>query len=255
MPIISVIQFKPRLAFTAADVKDNLRKIDSIMVSAYDSGSELVVLPELCTTGYTYLNQEEAALVAEPRDGSTFRYMANHAKSLEGYVAYGFVEVLDGRLYNSCNVVSPNGELVSNYQKMNLWGNDFLWANPGRSIPSVVDTSIGKIAALVCRDIKGKSPSNTPDESLSKTFFDREKPDIVALCSNWGKGGFPPNSWMDYSVKHNCIVAAANTFGTEEKNGFTNDFGCGGSVIVEPSWKIHSNGLKFNEPCIVTAMI
>jgi len=257
MRIISVVQFRPRLASCVADVSDNLRKVDRLIHDAWAVGSQLVVFPELFLTGYSFMSGEEAAKVAEPWDGRTFKSMRDIAVQLKSYVAWGYPEVDGKNLYNSATVVGPDGSVACKYRKINLWGNDFLWATPGLDPALIVPTEIGMLSVVVCRDLRDEIPKNIPrTASENATMFPMGKPDVVAACVNWGRGGFPPVSWMDFVGDNKCVLAVANRWGKEEASlGFSQDFGHGGSAIVEPNWKVHTSGLKFGEDCIVSAAL
>ena len=254
MIILSAVQFKPNLAHNMADVHNNLRRCEPLIHDAWKVGSQLVVFPELFLTGYAFTDSTQAASVAERKDGPTFRTMRDIAIQLDCYVAYGYVESDGNRLYNSAQIIGPDGVAYCQYRKVNLWGNDFLWATPGASVPDVVRTPFGNLSVVICRDIRAKIPDNIP-RVASTSFFDTKKPDIVAACANWGKGGFPSTSWMDFAANHKCSLVVANRYGVEQNNGYELDFGCGGSIIIEKDWNVHTAGLKFNNDCVVTAVM
>jgi len=254
MVIISSIQFKPTLARNNADIRANFKKCEDLVNEAWKFGSELVVFPELCLTGYTFLTSEEAWKAAERFDGPTFREMRGVATELSSYVVYGFLEADGDKLHNSSLIISPDGDIVSRYRKVNLWGNDFLWATPGTETPTVVNTDFGTLSHIICRDIRARIPSNIPRQA-STPFFKDIKPKYVATCANWGKGGFPSTTWMDFAANHKCNLIISNRYGQETNNNFTNDFGNGGSLIIQKDWKTHTNGLKFNSDCVVSARI
>jgi predicted amidohydrolase len=251
MSIISVIQYKPRLASCAADISDNLRKASSLIYQAGELGSEIIVLPELCFSGYAHVDSSVVNTLCEPCDGPTFNKMSRFAQELSCYIAYGFMERRDDSLYNAANLIDPNGDLVSTYQKRNLWANDFLWASVGEEEPGIIKTPHGKVSLLICRDIRSKSPPHLGNNPI----FSTSKPDIVLACANWGKSGFPPNNWMDFCKRNDCTLAIANNYGVEDNSGYTLDFGCGGSSIISKDWQVHRNGLRFNENCVVTTRI
>lgn len=253
MNIISTIQYKPRLATCRADVSDNVRRAEFLLNAAFDAGSSIVALPELAFTGYTFLSKDQALSCAEPVDGPTYSRMARLANDFDCYIAYGYVESDGDKLHNSCNIIDPSGKIALSYRKINLWGNDFLWATPGKLPPVVLNTPLGKLSAVICRDIRVKVPSAINRVASAKPFFTDSKPDILILCSNWGRGGFPPVPWMEYSLNHQATLVVANRYGVEENGGFSNDFGSGGSIIIEPNWKVHTNGLQFNADCVITA--
>lgn len=258
MVILSAAQFRPRFASCRADVTDNVRRAEPLMHEASRLGAQLLVFPELAFTGYSFLGPEDAFRIAEAIDGPTFRAMRGVASELQCYVAWGYVEVDGESLYNSCSMVGPDGELVTSYRKVNLWGNDFLWATPGREAAPLAVTDLGRTSVIVCRDLRDKIPDNLPSgrtAAKSQTFWRGKQVDVVAACTNWGKGGFPSTTWMDFAADHACNLVVANRWGDEENGAFRQDFGQGGSCIVQPDWKVHTSGMKWGQDCLVTAAV
>jgi predicted amidohydrolase len=135
--------------------------------------------------------------------------------------------------------MSPEGSWVS-YRKINLFGNDFLWAHPGRANPPVVSTPYGKVGLLVCRDVRDKS------DKLD-SFYEPGDAKIVAFSANWGKGGFPAVTWMDFAKDNKTTLVVANRYGLESHN----DFGFGGSCIISPEGVVSVRGLQWGADCIV----
>ncbi|MFD6884887.1 carbon-nitrogen family hydrolase [Streptomyces sp. NPDC059957] len=88
------------------------------------SGSDLVVLPELWTVGAFAYEQFETE--AEPLDGPTYGAMAAAARDAGVWLHAGsFVERAgDGSLYNTALVLSPTGELAATYRKIHRFGFD-----------------------------------------------------------------------------------------------------------------------------------
>jgi predicted amidohydrolase len=258
MRLISCIQYRPRLARCRADVGDNLRRATPLLDQAARIGSHLIVLPELCFTGYSFLERNEVAQIAERFDGPTFLAMRSIAIQAMAYVSWGYPEVDEnGSLYNSGSVVAPNGDLVTRYRKINLWGNDFFWAISGTEAAPIVQTDIGLLSLIICRDLRDKIPANIPrfGSEAGKRHYEGRRVDVVAASTDWGKGGFPANAWMDFAADNRCILAVANRWGEEKNASFIQDFGQGGSIIIEPNWKVHIGGLEFGANCVVSAHI
>jgi predicted amidohydrolase len=260
MNILSAIQFKPDFAKSKAEVKNNIRKCEKLVYQAGQYGSSLIVFPELCMTGYSFLSHDEAWPVAEnlsdPANSPTFSSMKKIAIDLKSYVVWGFIESKGNTLCNSAALVGPDGNLITSYSKINLWGNDYLWATPGENAPDVVKTDIGNISIIVCRDIRDKIPDNIPRIAKSEPIFpEGQKIDIVAAPVNWGKSGFPSVSWMNFAANNNCTLVVANRWGEERNGDFKNDFGQGGSIIVEKTWVTHTDGLLFNQDCVVSTAL
>jgi 5-aminopentanamidase len=88
---------------------------------AVSAGARLVVLPELCTSGYVFESADEARAAAEPADGPTLRGWAEEADLGDAVVVGGFCELGDdGLLYNSAAVVDGDG-VLGVYRKLHLW--------------------------------------------------------------------------------------------------------------------------------------
>lgn len=249
VPILTAIQYRPRFATCQADVSDNFRRCGPLVNEAAALGTEVIVFPELAFTGYSFLSMDDAVQVAERKDGPTFQRMASMAKILKCHVVWGFVESDGETLYNATSIAGPDGDLLLTNRKMNLWGNDFLWATPANDLPGVVQTELGWLSAIVCRDITDRVP-----QSRSGVFANR-KVDLVAAPVNWSGGGFPATDWMEFVQNNSCALIVANRWGMEENRSFKHDFGQGGSTIVGKDMKPHIGGLKFNDDCAVTAMV
>ncbi|WBO65053.1 carbon-nitrogen family hydrolase [Streptomyces camelliae] len=88
------------------------------------AGSDLVVLPELWTTGaFAY---EDFTREAEPLDGPTYEVMAKAASDAGVWLHAGSIPERDpdGPVYNTSLVFSPSGELAAAYRKIHRFGFD-----------------------------------------------------------------------------------------------------------------------------------
>ncbi len=256
MPKIKVaaVQFAP----VFEDKMGNLRRMAHLAKQAADERAQLVVFPELATTGYSFMSKEHAAPHAEPihPDTLTFKSMRVLAESFRIHIVWGMVEIDPGTgdLYNSQVMVSPDGQWIT-YRKVNRWGNDYFWARPGRANPSVMtayfDGPIGepliakKVGLLICRDARDKKDDNW------KSFYEKGDADIVCLSANWGDGGVPSVTWMDFVEDNQATLIVSNRYGKESNN----DFGEGGTCIIEPPDVVHAAGLRWYEDCVVYAEV
>ncbi|MGV9644757.1 carbon-nitrogen family hydrolase [Streptomyces sp. NPDC003514] len=88
------------------------------------AGADLVVLPELWTTGaFAY---EEFGTEAEPLEGPTYEAMAKAASDAGVWLHAGSIPERDpdGPLYNTSLVFSPSGDLAAAYRKIHRFGFD-----------------------------------------------------------------------------------------------------------------------------------
>ena len=88
------------------------------------TGADLVVLPELWTTGA--FGYEEYDAQAEPLQGPTYEVMAKAASDAGVWLHAGSIPERDpdGGLFNTSLVFSPSGELAASYRKIHRFGFD-----------------------------------------------------------------------------------------------------------------------------------
>ena len=175
---------------------------------AVKARADLVLLPELCTTGYPLNSREEALAVAEPmRGGMTARMVQELLARLgsDALVAYGYPEVArDGRLYNSMALVSARG-VEQNYRKVALYKADKPWATRGsrRMLWSVKGLLV---APGICAD--GSDPDYWK-------FLARAQPDLVLFSSCWVTDPVdPPEKWAVMTY-FGAYLAAADRWGED----------------------------------------
>lgn len=88
------------------------------------AGADLVVLPELWSTGAFAF--EEFGREAEPLRGPTYEAMAKAASDAGVWLHAGSIpeRAPDGTLYNTSLFFSPSGELAASYRKIHRFGFD-----------------------------------------------------------------------------------------------------------------------------------
>lgn len=249
---VAAIQFAP----TFGDKLMNLRMMHKLGEQAALHGAKLIVFPELATTGYSFMNAAQAepfadVAIIEDDPGNSFSTMGKLCVQFNCAVVWGFVErdPGTGKLYNSQAFLEKraDGWYFETYRKINPWGNDYLWAGRGNANPPVVHSEVvGKrVGLLICRDVRDKKNDDW------NNFYSKGDADIVAFSTNWGDGGFPSVTWMDFVEDHNVALIVSNRYGQET----CNNFGEGGTCVIEPSGKVHTDGLEWSQDCIVFADI
>lgn len=88
------------------------------------TGADLVVLPELWTTGAFAFEEFDSG--AEPLEGPTHEVMAKAASDADVWLHAGSIpeRAPDGTLYNTSLLFSPSGELAATYRKIHRFGFD-----------------------------------------------------------------------------------------------------------------------------------
>jgi predicted amidohydrolase len=214
--IAAAVQSDPQVGIEnkAANVAGTIRSIHE----AADQGARLIVLPELASTGYSFLDREEAYAHAESvPDGETCQAWAEVARERDVYVVAGIAEVDGVRLYDTAVLIGPDG-FVGKYRKTHLWNREKLIFTPGDEYP-VFETRIGRIGLLICWDIW------FPEVPRILTA---QGADIICSVNNWvwtppplfDEAGNCMASYLTMSASHvNSVpIVAADRVG-EERGG------------------------------------
>lgn len=123
-------------------------------------GAKVVSLPECFNSPYGVQYFGE---YSEPIPGESTTFLSDLAKKHEIYLIGGTVPEKDGdKLYNTCTVFDPKGELILKYRKMHLFDIDVPGKitfqeskvlSPGNSL-GMFDTPYCKIGVGVCYDLR-----------------------------------------------------------------------------------------------------
>jgi predicted amidohydrolase len=142
--ITAFYQFTPRIGKR----KENLEKIRK---GTEKKDFDLLVLPELCTTGYA-LTPEELNRFSEPvPDGPTVSFMLDYSREKRSTMVWGMAERDGDRFYNSA-VVAHNGFFLGKYRKVHLFLNEKDLFSPGDLPFTVWDISGVRMGVMICFD-------------------------------------------------------------------------------------------------------
>jgi N-carbamoylputrescine amidase len=212
---IAVGQFEPRVGEKERNVAHSLELMDE----AAARGSQLLVLPELCSSGYMFESADELAVLAEevPRGPTCAAWLERCAAHRQVLVA-GIAERDGEDFYNAAVVLTPEG-WAGTYRKLHLWDQENRFFTPGdRGVP-VFDTPAGRVAALVCYD------AWFPECFRLAALADA---DVVCIPTNWvpipgqAEGQPAMATLLCQAAAHvnSVIVAAADRIGVERGQPF-----------------------------------
>lgn len=243
MTIVAAVQFKPELL----NVQRNLAAAQQMAFEAASKGARVIVLPELCTSGYVFGSPREASDCAQTRDGYQTEAFIPIARRYNCHIVFGYPELYEGELYNSAALVGPRG-LEGNFQKHNRWGNDNVWAKPSEVTPAVAVTAAGRLGVLICRDVMNHYRDSYKFYKPGQKFYPRGSVDTLALLTNWGGEGYgyPDSAWMELGESTSANVIVSNRIGQERDLKFK-----GGSVVIDRRGKVYTYGSSFTEPAVV----
>jgi predicted amidohydrolase len=216
---VAVVQCDAQVGLDHRD--DNVRRGLDLAARAADDGATLIVLPELCATGYAFATRAEAYAHAEDvPSGDTVRVWEEFARARGVHLVGGLVERDGVRLYDTAVLVGPNG-YVGRYRKTHLWNTEKLWFTPGDLGCPVFDTPIGRIGLLVCWDIWFPEVPR---------LLALQGADIICSSNNWvwtpppifDSSGRCMATYLTMTAAHvnNVVIAAANRIGTDRDARF-----------------------------------
>lgn len=142
-----------QMEIVLGDVEQNLATAQRMAAQAAAQEADLLVLPELWSTGYDLAQADvyESAL----GEGS-FGLMAGMARDEGLYVAGTALETNpQGLPFNTAALYGPDGKLAGAYQKVHLWAplGEVEHMTAGERLP-VFDLPFGRVALAVCYDLR-----------------------------------------------------------------------------------------------------
>ncbi|MFQ5427780.1 MAG: nitrilase-related carbon-nitrogen hydrolase [Thermodesulfobacteriota bacterium] len=115
-------------------------------------GADLVVLPELFSTGYQFRSKTEArGLAEEIPSGPTTEALIEAASSSGTIIVAGILEKSGKKLFNSSVLISPDG-FTAVYRKAHLFWREKNIFSPGDTPFEVHEVDGVKLAMMICFD-------------------------------------------------------------------------------------------------------
>jgi predicted amidohydrolase len=241
--IVAVAQ----LRLAVGDQAGNLATAAAAVQEAAAAGAELVVLPELCDSGYVFSGADEArGLASLVADAAVLRQWQAQARAHGLVIVGGFCELgRDGRLYNSAALVDASGPRAV-YRKAHLWDAEKLVFTPGSGPPPLVDIPAGRVAVMICYDLE--FPEWVRRAALAGA-------DLIAAPVNWPAAPRPAGERAAEVVKaqagaavNGVYVAVADRCGPERGVSWV-----GGSLIAGPDGYPLAGPAVAGEPAVLAA--
>jgi len=220
-----------QLAPVLGDLDKNIQTIERLLPQA--EGADLLVLPELCNSGYRFESREQAWKLSETIDDSVFlRFIELKCRERGLHIVAGVNERDGERLYNTSVLIGPNG-LVGKYRKMHLFMDEKDIFEPGDLGFPVFDVGDYKVGMLICFD--WVFPEAWRVLALKGA-------DIICHPSNLVIPGLCQKALPVHAVCNRVFVITANRIGTERDLTFT-----GLSAIADPRAEILLQALPDRE--------
>ena len=183
--------------------------------------SDLVVLPEMFTTGFTMASTE----VAEPMNGPTLDWLAQQAVKLDATITGSVVIEDQGHYYNRLIVMQPDGDF-QHYDKRHLFRmadeHDHYSAGGGKIIFSLREW---RICPMVCYDLR-----------FPVWFRNQSEYDVLLCVANWPAAR--REAWNTLlrarAIENQCYSVGVNIVG-EDGAGVRYS---GGSAVYGPEGNV-----------------
>ena len=196
--------------------------------SASGGKADLLVLPELFSTGYLFESEEELKRSAEfIPEGPTFLKMADLAAQESVNLVFGMAERDGEKFFNSSVLVTPGGDFQV-YRKLHLFDREKLWFSPGDRELQIFDIGSSRVGMMICFDWI------FPEVARILALKGAE---IICHPSNLIIPGYCQNAMITRSVENGVFAITANRTGSEEKKEVKLSF-TGNSQIVDPKGNI-----------------
>lgn len=215
---LATLQFTPVHGDRRANIEAIGRLLDPVV-------ADVIILPELCTSGYFFLSKEELAPLAEEPGGEATMFFSAMAVAKQAIIVAGMPESAGGRLFNSVFVFMPNGKAPVIYRKSHLFYKEQLVFEQGDTgFPVIRDERLDlSIGIMLCYDWR------FPEVSRVLAL---EGADLIACPSN-----LVTDAWRKVmparAIENKVFMAVANRAGSESKGGEVLDFR-GYSAVYDP---------------------
>ena len=203
------------------------RNLEHGLALARTVDAELVILPELWSSGYVFSSHAEVASLAEDAErGATARALTAAARRDRRHYIAGFPERARGRYYNSALLAGPRG-VRAVYRKLHLFEREREWFSPGNLPLQVHRVGRARVGMLICFDWR------FPEVSRVLAL---EGADVLAHPSNLV---FPnaQEAMRVRALENRVYTVTANRTGTEKRRGGTVPF-TGRSQAVDPGGNV-----------------
>ena len=201
------------------------RSLIQYKINAISQYVDLIVLPEMFTSGFT-MNPKN---VAETMQGETILWLKDVAKTKNCAITGSLVIEENGNYFNRLVFVFPNGE-IQQYDKRHLFtlaGEDKVYTSGTEKL--IVTYKDFKICPLVCYDLRFPVFSRNVEDY-----------DLLIYVANWPK--LRINAWdillKARAVENMSYVIGVNRIGMDDNNheyvGHSQAIDFLGNHIVEP---------------------
>ncbi|EPZ38465.1 amidohydrolase [Anoxybacillus ayderensis] len=190
---------------------------------------DVVVLPELWTTGYDLTRLTD---IADENGEDTKTFLSSLARTYDVHIVGGSVaKKTDKQMTNTMYVVDRHGHVVSEYSKLHLFKlmDEHTYLQAGETL-GVFELAHTTCAGVICYDIR------FPEWIRAHTLHGAE---VLFVVAEWPLARL--HHWrtllMARAIENQCYVVACNRAGKDPNNEFA-----GHSMIIDPWGNVLAEG-------------
>ncbi len=234
------------LAPVPYDVEHNRRLVEEALQVAAAQGADWVITPELCVSGYLFVDHIGTDwILPQPDEWTQDFCRLVKERSLTVFLAQPERDRKSGKLYNTVFVINPLGEITGKHRKIKVLHGAEAWSSPGLS-NDPIDAAGVKVGILVCADsYKNQSAQELKDKGAR----------ILISPAAWGPGHCGPDGeWEQRTADTGLPMFVCNRSGGEgedldyrEAESVVAQEGrrlltasCGKSVVLSFDWDMDS---------------
>ncbi len=203
------------------NIDKNLQNI-SLRLSGLRTSADLIVLPEMFTTGFTM----NAGKLAEPMNGKTMQWMETTAKKFNCVITGSIIITENDRYYNRLIWMRPDGSF-EHYDKRHLFalGNEHQTYTAGTK-KLLVELNGWTVCPMICYDLRFPVWMRNVNAEY----------DLLLVVANW-----PERRSLHWrtliparAVENQAYVIGLNRFGYDGNEVFHS----GDSMCIDPNGKV-----------------
>ncbi len=215
---VALVQMAPKVSEPEVNLS---RMVEFIERIALEQKVDLIVFPELAVTGY------ECGVrftdMAERIPGHVVNVISRKASEFSVHILFGMPvkEKVETIIYNAAVLLGPDGEVIGDYRKVHLRGEERMAFRSGFRYP-VFETGLGMVGVMIGWDLA------FPEVARSLTLNGAE---IICVLANWEAAAM--DEWETYvkarAYENSTFIVAVNRVGED----YAYSFG-GMSMVVGP---------------------
>ncbi len=235
MQDLTITLVQTELAWRSAS--ENLKRFGELLKTVVGK-PDLVVLPEMFTTGFTMQPEQ----VAEQMNGPTLEWVRRQAERMNAAITGSVVIAEDGKYFNRLVFVTPDGQIM-HYDKKHLFSiaGETKPYHPGNK-RVVISYKGWNILPLVCYDLR------FPVWSRNRILHGQFEYDLVVLVANWPQAR--NIAWktllLARAIENQSYVVGVNRIGTDDNgviySGDSLAADCWGAVLC--SFDAHQEAVR-----------